>query len=588
MKKQAVWTILVQCGGLCMSMLRSVLICAVGWAATTATAQNSIPMDCLSGQCPGFPPCSVFPAWPSCTVLLTSTGGVVGINGQNLNGTPLMFWVRRSGLFYPEQHTFEPTTHGYPTSAILAAQSYSPKVDDQSRVYFKAVLAGVPYDQCPLVRTAVGGGPLEVLLRPGQPAPWDAAITIQSYARCWQVTRLGRVVVQVQLAGAGVTAMNDAAFIEFRDGAWLLLAREGDHFWVNGDAEVMRMPTNPYDDCNVIASESGSYLFRIGVNGSYCNLLMFGELPLSTMSPLYTRGPNAALASGEEMTDMTVRAMDRYFVNAQGDVMFDEVTRTASGSYVSYHFVKRHDRPLERLHVSPVQVPAPVSSTMFVDYIQLSDGGHITLQGRLANDRWVVMSLAPDNTPRVVAYEGQATERGGTMSQQCSACADAQGNIVLYAWVRKDWQEGYGVFVWSESAGLRDVVLPGDIVYSSGGVPETVEGARVTSEFPEHNGLSSSPKFVSPNGTYVLSPLRSVDTVTGFYLASTRDCGDLDFNNDSLFPDPQDVSDFLAVFTGTACPTPVCDDIDFNNDGLFPDTADIDALLSVFSGGPCL
>ncbi len=29
-------------------------------------------------------------------------------------------------------------------------------------------------------------------------------------------------------------------------------------------------------------------------------------------------------------------------------------------------------------------------------------------------------------------------------------------------------------------------------------------------------------------------------------------------------------------------------DIDINNDGLFPDTLDIDSLLSVFSGGACL
>jgi hypothetical protein len=30
-----------------------------------------------------------------------------------------------------------------------------------------------------------------------------------------------------------------------------------------------------------------------------------------------------------------------------------------------------------------------------------------------------------------------------------------------------------------------------------------------------------------------------------------------------------------------------CDSIDFNGDGLFPDTQDIDDFLSVFSGGPC-
>ncbi len=65
-------------------------------------------------------------------------------------------------------------------------------------------------------------------------------------------------------------------------------------------------------------------------------------------------------------------------------------------------------------------------------------------------------------------------------------------------------------------------------------------------------------------------------------------CDTIDFNHDSLFPDTQDIDDFLSVFSGGPCSTGACGDIDFNNDGLFPDTMDIDALLSVFSGGPCL
>jgi subtilisin family serine protease len=69
-------------------------------------------------------------------------------------------------------------------------------------------------------------------------------------------------------------------------------------------------------------------------------------------------------------------------------------------------------------------------------------------------------------------------------------------------------------------------------------------------------------------------------------------CDDIDFNNDGLFPDTQDIDDFISVFGGGTCASPnppACNnDLDFNNDGLFPDTLDIDALISVFSGGPCL
>ncbi|HEX2836655.1 MAG TPA: hypothetical protein VHN77_00855 [Phycisphaerales bacterium] len=70
-------------------------------------------------------------------------------------------------------------------------------------------------------------------------------------------------------------------------------------------------------------------------------------------------------------------------------------------------------------------------------------------------------------------------------------------------------------------------------------------------------------------------------------------CDPIDFNNDSLFPDTQDIADFIAVFGGGVCGgqqvgDPPCNsDIDFNNDGLFPDTDDIGALLRVFGGGGC-
>ncbi len=65
-------------------------------------------------------------------------------------------------------------------------------------------------------------------------------------------------------------------------------------------------------------------------------------------------------------------------------------------------------------------------------------------------------------------------------------------------------------------------------------------------------------------------------------------CDAIDFNGDSLFPDTQDITDFIAVFGGAQCPTGTCGDIDFNNDGLFPDTDDISALVRVFGGGGCI
>jgi len=67
----------------------------------------------------------------------------------------------------------------------------------------------------------------------------------------------------------------------------------------------------------------------------------------------------------------------------------------------------------------------------------------------------------------------------------------------------------------------------------------------------------------------------------------TPGCDSIDFNGDGLFPDNNDLRDFLAVFAGGACPTGTCGDIDFNNDGLFPDNEDIFAFFRVFGGGAC-
>ncbi len=66
-----------------------------------------------------------------------------------------------------------------------------------------------------------------------------------------------------------------------------------------------------------------------------------------------------------------------------------------------------------------------------------------------------------------------------------------------------------------------------------------------------------------------------------------NECNDIDFNNDGLFPDDNDLIAFLAVLAGGDCPGSVCDPLDFNNDSLFPDDSDLIAFLRVLAGGSC-
>ncbi|MFO0832762.1 MAG: hypothetical protein U0637_13100 [Phycisphaerales bacterium] len=92
-----------------------------------------------------------------------------------------------------------------------------------------------------------------------------------------------------------------------------------------------------------------------------------------------------------------------------------------------------------------------------------------------------------------------------------------------------------------------------------------------------HWGTFDNPTWIA-NGNYVIN-------------FSFAGCDSIDWNGDGLFPDTQDITDFITVFGGGFCAAPnppVCNtDIDFNNDGLFPDTDDISAFITAFAGGAC-
>jgi hypothetical protein len=68
-------------------------------------------------------------------------------------------------------------------------------------------------------------------------------------------------------------------------------------------------------------------------------------------------------------------------------------------------------------------------------------------------------------------------------------------------------------------------------------------------------------------------------------------CDTIDFNNNGVFPEDQDVADFFDVLAGgapaTCDPVQGCNDIDFNNDGVFPDDQDIVDFFNVLAGGNC-
>ncbi|HLP84087.1 MAG TPA: SUMF1/EgtB/PvdO family nonheme iron enzyme [Phycisphaerales bacterium] len=71
----------------------------------------------------------------------------------------------------------------------------------------------------------------------------------------------------------------------------------------------------------------------------------------------------------------------------------------------------------------------------------------------------------------------------------------------------------------------------------------------------------------------------------------TAVCDDIDVNNNTVFPEDQDVIDFFDVLAGgspaTCDPVQGCNDIDFNNNGVFPEDQDVIDFFNVLAGGSC-
>ena len=68
-------------------------------------------------------------------------------------------------------------------------------------------------------------------------------------------------------------------------------------------------------------------------------------------------------------------------------------------------------------------------------------------------------------------------------------------------------------------------------------------------------------------------------------------CDTIDFNNNGVFPEDQDVIDFFDVLAGgtpaTCDPVLGCNTIDFNNNGVFPEDQDVVDFFNVLAGGTC-
>ncbi|HLP83760.1 MAG TPA: M12 family metallopeptidase [Phycisphaerales bacterium] len=133
--------------------------------------------------------------------------------------------------------------------------------------------------------------------------------------------------------------------------------------------------------------------------------------------------------------------------------------------------------------------------------------------------------------------------------------------------------------VWSMDNVTLTILSPTGIVLQTA-LPTDPDGDGV------YTAVVNSPTD-NAAGTYRVSVSRSQRWGGDYTLTTSIACNDIDFNNNNVFPEDQDVMDFFNVLAGGDCSEPACDDIDFNNNGVFPEFYDILGLFNVLGGGTC-
>jgi hypothetical protein len=136
------------------------------------------------------------------------------------------------------------------------------------------------------------------------------------------------------------------------------------------------------------------------------------------------------------------------------------------------------------------------------------------------------------------------------------------------------------------------LVFNNSVVIAREGDPVDINGNGINDDNAFIDVFNNDDCFLTDSGQFVFQAdlqdaLGVALSAQALLTISVPICNDLDFNNDGVFPDNQDLIDFIDVFGGATCPTASCDDLDINGDGIFPDNFDITKYIELFGGGSC-
>jgi hypothetical protein len=117
-----------------------------------------------------------------------------------------------------------------------------------------------------------------------------------------------------------------------------------------------------------------------------------------------------------------------------------------------------------------------------------------------------------------------------------------------------------------------------------------LKGAAVTvGGMVDRTGQPVTPQAARPAGGAFLTAGGQASRYFGVWgLPPACRCDPIDFNGNGVFPEDQDIIDFLLVLAGGPCsPGNICNDIDFNNNTVYPEDQDVIDFFTVLAGGQC-
>ncbi|HLP84986.1 MAG TPA: hypothetical protein VK157_11610 [Phycisphaerales bacterium] len=238
-----------------------------------------------------------------------------------------------------------------------------------------------------------------------------------------------------------------------------------------------------------------------------------------------------------------------------------------------------------------VSIPTPPIAGYPSSGLLVGPGGHLLFRANITDTapvtaRTALMLRDPDGTMRPVAVTGRELGTTGitpTSITPLNYHVNRRGDVLFVV----GYAANFAFVHWSRERGHTIVYSSNQRISVDGSAPESV----TLTTFSLRSSLAEGAPLIlqsvfADDGTFAFTC--RLATGNAFAILSMRvpqPCDSIDFNNNQVFPEDQDVIDFFNVLAGGDCPT--CNDIDFNNNSVFPEDQDVIDFFTILAGGTC-